>query len=589
MCQSKLIDCIANVEDEDFELQGHRSDAGNESASSDVSIHGVDKADESDSGDEFSIDGSDPTARQRVHILPLYSQLPSEQQMRVFSPPPDNSRLIVLATNVAETSLTIPGIRYVFDCGRAKEKRYDVSTGVQSFAVDWISKASASQRAGRAGRTGPGHCYRLYSSAVYEHDFSAHAVPEIQRTSAEGVVLQLKSMGIPNISRFPFPTPPSREALAQGERLLERLGAIDADGKTTEVGRELSTYPLSPRLSRILTLAQRQSSLGQALTIVAVLAVPEVFVPESQLGLHEGEHKVEREQTAEAVDAGILSHERRRKEYNAFHAHLSRLDRHSDAIKIMTTLLDFDAGNHQALFTTFTRTKSLIEATQLRSQLSVLVPLAHHESNNGSLASLTPPTAKEIKIIRHLIAAGYIDRIAQRADLSPTPPDSSGRLPGQAIHIPYATLFDSDARSGATEDDAERYVYIHASSVLAHVAVKALPQFVVYSHLSRTNPGVVTLPQGHSRVRTRMHPLTPATAQQIIGLTRGTALLAEGKPIGKVEVLPRGANGEERRAVWTVPYLKGSREWPLPPAKRIVQYRTINRGWVSTAEEGSGK
>jgi len=155
---------------------------------SDAEIYGVDNAEDQ----EFDIN-EDPHTALDVHVLPLYSQLPMDQQSRVFETPPEGSRLIILATNVAETSLTIPGIRYVFDCGRAKEKKFDRMTGVQTFDIDWISKASADQRKGRAGRTGPGHCYRLYSSAVFERDFAQFAEPEIQRAPIEGVVLQLKS------------------------------------------------------------------------------------------------------------------------------------------------------------------------------------------------------------------------------------------------------------------------------------------------------------------------------------------------------------------------------------------------------------
>jgi ATP-dependent RNA helicase DHX37/DHR1 len=125
-------------------------------------------------------------AKSPLLILPLYSMLPTKEQLRVFEEPPEGSRLCVLATNVAETSLTIPGIRYVVDCGRSKERNYDKATGVQSFNIQWTSKASASQRAGRAGRTGPGHCYRLFSSAVYETDFEKFAKPELLRMPIEG-------------------------------------------------------------------------------------------------------------------------------------------------------------------------------------------------------------------------------------------------------------------------------------------------------------------------------------------------------------------------------------------------------------------
>ena len=135
--------------------------------------------------DDFDL-GEPMASTSPMHILPLYSLLPTNEQLKVFEAAPEGSRLVVLATNVAETSLTIPGIRYVFDCGRSKERKYDKTTGVQSFEVSWISKASANQRAGRAGRVGPGHCYRLYSSAVYERDFEEHAQPEILRMPIEG-------------------------------------------------------------------------------------------------------------------------------------------------------------------------------------------------------------------------------------------------------------------------------------------------------------------------------------------------------------------------------------------------------------------
>ena len=129
---------------------------------------------EEEEGFEESIDSKESEVGP-LYVLPLYSLLPTKQQMKVFEDPPPGSRICIVATNVAETSLTIPGIRYVVDCGRSKERKYNQENGVQSFEVDWVSKASANQRAGRAGRTGPGHCYRLYSSAVLK-TFSLNSV-----------------------------------------------------------------------------------------------------------------------------------------------------------------------------------------------------------------------------------------------------------------------------------------------------------------------------------------------------------------------------------------------------------------------------
>lgn len=133
------------------------------------------------------IDDTSPQATESpLHILPLYSLLPIDAQLRVFQPPPEGTRLCVAATNIAETSLTISGIKYVVDCGKVKERFYDKGTGVESFRIGWISKASAAQRAGRAGRTEPGHCYRLYSSTVFERDFAQFSEPEILKYPIEG-------------------------------------------------------------------------------------------------------------------------------------------------------------------------------------------------------------------------------------------------------------------------------------------------------------------------------------------------------------------------------------------------------------------
>ncbi len=238
-----------------------------------------------------------------MHILPLYSLLPTDQQMRVFQPPALGSRLVVVSTNVAETSLTIPGIRYVVDCGRAKERTYDVATGIQSFHINWISKASASQRAGRAGRTGPGHCYRLFSSALYEHHFDQHAKPEILQMPIEGIVLQMKSMHIDTVTNFPFPTPPDRMSLRKAERLLVHLGALRADsgyssvvggttgvpldGKITDLGKAMSLFPLAPRFAKILVSGRQHGCLPYVIAVVAALTVGDPFLREEALQANE--------------------------------------------------------------------------------------------------------------------------------------------------------------------------------------------------------------------------------------------------------------------------------------------------------------
>jgi HrpA-like RNA helicase len=161
-------------------------------------------------------------------VLPLFALLPTEQQMRVFAPSTHNcgARVVVVSTNVAETSVTIPNVRYVVDTGREKTKLYDQTTGSSRFAVGFISQAAANQRAGRAGRTGPGHAYRLYSGAVYGEHFPVHTAPEILRQPIEATVLQMKSMGIRDVAAFPFPSPPPPIALREATRTLHVLGAL---------------------------------------------------------------------------------------------------------------------------------------------------------------------------------------------------------------------------------------------------------------------------------------------------------------------------------------------------------------------------
>ncbi|KAJ8379810.1 hypothetical protein SKAU_G00005880, partial [Synaphobranchus kaupii] len=177
--------------------------------------------------------GTTPETRKRRPILrfpstssPLYSLLAPEQQAKVFRPSPTGTRLCVVATNVAETSLTIPGIKYIVDCGRIKKRFYDRVTGVSYFKVTWTSQASANQRAGRAGRTEPGHCYRLYSSAVFG-DFKEFSEAEITRRPVDDLVLQMKDLNIEKVVNFPFPTPPPAETLLSAEQLLLALGALE--------------------------------------------------------------------------------------------------------------------------------------------------------------------------------------------------------------------------------------------------------------------------------------------------------------------------------------------------------------------------
>ena len=207
-----------------------------------------------------------------TEILPLFSRLSVQDQQRIFGS--SNGRRVILATNVAETSLTVPGIRYVVDTGIARLNRYSVKNKVQMLQIEKISQASANQRAGRCGRVGPGICVRLYT----EDDFKARSAftdPEILRSSLAGVILRLASLGFGRVQEFPFIEPPSNRAIADGTALLQELGALNGDVELTAIGRELSRIPLDPRIGRMLIEAKTRNVLPEVLVIAAALSVPD--------------------------------------------------------------------------------------------------------------------------------------------------------------------------------------------------------------------------------------------------------------------------------------------------------------------------
>ena len=214
-------------------------------------------------------------ARHDVEVVPLYARLSAAEQHRVFAP--HQGRRIVLATNVAETSLTVPGIRYVIDTGTARISRYSQRTKVQRLPVEAISQASARQRAGRCGRVAEGVCIRLYS----EEDFGARPEftdPEILRTNLASVILQMTALGLGDIARFPFVDAPDARQIKDGVALLEELHAVEPGSRSgrsslTPVGRTLARLPVDPRLGRMLVAAAENGSLREVLVIVAAMSI----------------------------------------------------------------------------------------------------------------------------------------------------------------------------------------------------------------------------------------------------------------------------------------------------------------------------
>ncbi|KAL1633782.1 hypothetical protein SLS56_002661 [Neofusicoccum ribis] len=208
-----------------------------------------------------------------IQALPLYAGLPTDQQMYVFDPAPENVRKVIIATNIAEASVTIDGIVYVIDSGFVKLRAYNPNTGIETLTATPVSKASATQRAGRAGRTKPGKCYRLYTEQAWDSLPDA-TVPEIQRSNLAPVILQLKSLGIDNIARFDYLTPPPAELIIRALELLYSLGALDDYAKLTKpLGTRMAELAVEPMMAKVLLSSPDFGCLSEVLSIAAMTSL----------------------------------------------------------------------------------------------------------------------------------------------------------------------------------------------------------------------------------------------------------------------------------------------------------------------------
>ncbi|KAI3381932.1 hypothetical protein SNEBB_010814 [Seison nebaliae] len=212
-----------------------------------------------------------------LKILPIYSQLPSDQQAYIFQRNSNGIRKCIVATNIAETSLTVDGIMYVVDCGYCKMKVYNSRIGMDALQVYPISQANAQQRSGRAGRTGPGQCFRLYTERAFYHEMLSCQVPEIQRTNLSNVVLLLKSLGVENLLEFQFMDSPPQDNLLNSMYQLWILNALSNSGDITQLGKQMIEFPLDPILSKMLIVSSEMKCSVEILTIVSMLSVPSIF------------------------------------------------------------------------------------------------------------------------------------------------------------------------------------------------------------------------------------------------------------------------------------------------------------------------
>uniref|UniRef100_A0A8B9KDY0 Activating signal cointegrator 1 complex subunit 3 n=1 Tax=Astyanax mexicanus TaxID=7994 RepID=A0A8B9KDY0_ASTMX len=425
--------------------------------------------DDSDEGSDLDLDLGDNPDDTEAHCsicLYLHSLICVFVSVQVFRPPPPGARLCVVATNVAETSLTIPGVKYVVDCGRVKKRFYDRVTGVSSFKVTWISQASANQRAGRAGRTESGHCYRLYSSAVFG-DFSLFSEAEITRRPVDDLVLQMKDLNIEKVVNFPFPTPPSSEALVAAEQLLVSLGALEepprqgrmVDQKRarlscpiTPLGRAMAAFPVSPRYAKMLALGRQQGCMPYIITIVAAMTVREIF------------EELDRPASSEEESSKQASRKARFSQMRRLWAGQGQSLLLGDLMVMLGAVgaCEFAGCTPAFCEENGLRYKAMLEIRRLRGQLTNAVNAVCSDAAVCVDGKMAPPTESQVVCLRQIVLAGLGDHLARR--------------------VQAEELLDPKWRNGYKTPLLDEPVFIHPSSALH----KTLPEFVVYQEVMET-------------------------------------------------------------------------------------------------------
>ncbi|KZV86598.1 P-loop containing nucleoside triphosphate hydrolase protein [Exidia glandulosa HHB12029] len=239
-------------------------------------------------------------------ILPIYSQMPADLQAKIFEATSDGRRKVIVATNIAETSLTVDGILYVVDAGYSKLKVYNAKVGMDALQITPISQANANQRTGRAGRTGSGFCYRLYTEMAFRNEMFDNNIPEIQRTNLANTVLLLKSLGVKNLLEFDFMDPPPQSNILNSMYQLWVLGALDNVGDLTATGRKMSEFPMEPSMAKMLIVSVEYGCSAEMLTIVAMLSVPSVFYRPKER-MEEADAAREKFQVAESDHLTLLN------------------------------------------------------------------------------------------------------------------------------------------------------------------------------------------------------------------------------------------------------------------------------------------
>ncbi|KAG2627828.1 pre-mRNA-splicing factor ATP-dependent RNA helicase DEAH1-like [Panicum virgatum] len=311
-------------------------------------------------------------------ICPIYANLPTELQAKIFEPAPPGARKVVLATNIAETSLTIDGISYVVDTGFCKVKSYSPRTGAESLLVQPISKASAAQRAGRSGRTGPGKCFRLFTEHSYREDMADETVPEIQRSNLASVVLSLKALGVNDLVGFDFVDPPASEALLRALEDLFALGALNSRGELTKTGRRMAELPLDPMLAKAVVASERYGCSEEVLTVASMLSAGNAVFYRPR-------------------DRALLADAARQ-----------RFSAGGDHVALLNVYTEWEQSGHSAQWCAdhFVQPRTMRRARDVREQLAALMERVEIERRSCS--------SGDLDAVRKAITAGFFRNTAQR-------------------------------------------------------------------------------------------------------------------------------------------------------------------------------
>ncbi|KAL7542196.1 hypothetical protein ACHAXR_012458, partial [Thalassiosira sp. AJA248-18] len=518
---------------------------------------------EIDLGIAANSEDDDDKRPKKVRILPLYSMLSVDEQAKVFAPVPEDTRLIVVATNIAETSITIPGISYVVDSGRQKCRNYHAGTGVASYDIMWISKAAADQRAGRAGRTGPGHCYRLYSSSVYSRYLDEFALPEVLTRPLEDVVLAMKAMNVTNVTSFPFPTPPDQRQINAAVRLLANLGCVDVsrveeqggDGRITKLGSAVAKLPLGVRYGKMLLVGAQANVLDYAIALVAVLSESTPFVYHTQEIEKEGDNPESNNQGElkgmDEVDRNqsLQRENERKREMKSQWQHdggdvlvaikaagaYAYAGRGAGGSSEKLALRNFCEENGLNLVVMQRISKMRLHLSKLaKTRLPHAGGIA--AETGKYLSSMPPPKRIQECLLRQSIASGLLDNVARRA-----PP---GVLPQEFTGIPRSAYICGNSK-------LKEPLFIDNKSTVH----SKRPEWVCFDSIVRKTK------KDGTTVAT-MQRVTPIDAEWLATLCHGSNLMTLGSPLATP--LPRYIK-ENDSIQCAVETKFGGHGWEIPP------------------------